>query len=179
MKPFNSFLNQRPQQTLEQDLRLATELGQGLLNEVRRLQALLVEREEFIKTIMLEKALLQGQMGHTDYLIRSLDDGHLRLLGEKRALELVNQEMQIHIGEQQKTENALKNQTTRLLQERDSTAKEAAKEVEMWRTRNNTLLQELKYEHQNHQNETALLRKDLFMRQHELRTLKKVEVTED
>jgi len=46
----------------QNDIMFATEIGQGLLEEVRRLQAQMVEKDERIKELELEKAELERML---------------------------------------------------------------------------------------------------------------------
>ncbi|CAG8829796.1 15310_t:CDS:1, partial [Gigaspora rosea] len=54
----------------QKDIEFATEIGQGLLVEVRRLQALLQEKEERIKELEAEKAELERNIEQLNKTLR-------------------------------------------------------------------------------------------------------------
>jgi peptidoglycan hydrolase CwlO-like protein len=56
------------------DIELATEIGQGLLVEIRRLQALLQEKEERIKELEFDKAELERTIDVLNKQIRGREE---------------------------------------------------------------------------------------------------------
>ncbi|CAG8525212.1 18540_t:CDS:2 [Dentiscutata erythropus] len=77
----------------QKDIEFATEIGQGLLQEVRRLQALLQEKEEKIKELEAEKAELERNIEQLNKTLRAKEDSEDRLNKYVETLELTRQEL--------------------------------------------------------------------------------------
>ncbi|CAG8510720.1 23217_t:CDS:2 [Cetraspora pellucida] len=77
----------------QKDIEFATEIGQGLLQEVRRLQALLHEKEERIKELEAEKAELERTIEQLNKNLRANQESKDRLNEQVWALELAKQDL--------------------------------------------------------------------------------------
>ncbi|EGE83153.2 anucleate primary sterigmata protein A [Blastomyces dermatitidis ATCC 18188] len=85
---------QRNQQSSRvHDIEFATEISTSLLAQVRQLQGLLVEREETIKSINLEKSRLELEAEAYTQRLRALDDNEQRYKDENWRLETQTQEL--------------------------------------------------------------------------------------
>ncbi|PGH34040.1 hypothetical protein GX50_03096 [[Emmonsia] crescens] len=85
---------QRNQQSSRvHDIEFATEISTSLLAQVRQLQGLLVEREETIKSINLEKSRLELEAEAFTQRLRALDDNEQRYKDENWRLETQTQEL--------------------------------------------------------------------------------------
>ncbi|KAI5843466.1 hypothetical protein DFP73DRAFT_455739, partial [Morchella snyderi] len=105
---------QRNQPSRQHDLEFAAELGQGLLVEVRRLQALLSEREEALRVIQIEKARLEQQAEHLENRVRAFDESEQKYKEENWNLELLNQDLLAQARDQQEIEDRLHAEIQRL-----------------------------------------------------------------
>ncbi|RIA96933.1 meiotic cell cortex C-terminal pleckstrin homology-domain-containing protein [Glomus cerebriforme] len=83
------------------DIELATEIGQGLLVEIRRLQALLQEKEERIKELEIDKADLERTIDLLNKQIRGKEESEERYKDENWNLELMKQEMSAQLEDLQ------------------------------------------------------------------------------
>ncbi|EGC44853.1 anucleate primary sterigmata protein A [Histoplasma capsulatum var. duboisii H88] len=85
---------QRNQQSSRvHDIEFATEISTSLLAQVRQLQGLLVERDETIKSINLEKSRLELEAEAFTQRLRALDDNEQRYKDENWRLETQTQEL--------------------------------------------------------------------------------------
>ncbi|PGG98213.1 hypothetical protein GX51_06933 [Blastomyces parvus] len=85
---------QRNQQSSRvHDIEFATEISTSLLAQVRQLQGLLVEREETIKAVNLEKSRLELEAEAYTQRLRALDDNEQRYKDENWRLETQTQEL--------------------------------------------------------------------------------------
>ncbi|KKK17866.1 hypothetical protein AOCH_006529 [Aspergillus ochraceoroseus] len=75
------------------DIEFATEISTSLLAQVRQLQSLLVEREETLKTVNLEKSRLELEAEGYAQRIRALDESEERYKDENWALETKTHEL--------------------------------------------------------------------------------------
>ncbi|CAG8448840.1 12196_t:CDS:2, partial [Cetraspora pellucida] len=85
----------------QKDIEFATEIGQGLLVEVRRLQALLQEKEERIKELEIDKSELERTTEQLNKTIRTNKESEERLNEQIWSLELTRQELSNQIEELQ------------------------------------------------------------------------------
>ena len=69
------------------DIEFATEISTSLLQQVRHLQALLIEKEDSLKTIALEKSRLEIEAEGFNQRLRSLDESEHRYKDENWNLE--------------------------------------------------------------------------------------------
>ncbi|PGH07517.1 hypothetical protein AJ79_06252 [Helicocarpus griseus UAMH5409] len=85
---------QRNQQSSRvHDIEFATEISTSLLAQVRQLQGLLVERDETIKSINLEKSRLELEAEAFTQRLRALDENEQRYKDENWSLETQTQEL--------------------------------------------------------------------------------------
>ncbi|CAG8720442.1 9948_t:CDS:2, partial [Dentiscutata erythropus] len=85
----------------QKDIEFATEIGQGLLVEVRRLQALLQEKEERIKELEIDKSEFERTIEQLNKTIRTNKESEERLNEQIWSLELARQELSNQIEELQ------------------------------------------------------------------------------
>lgn len=82
----------RNQASKTDDIEFAAEITTSLLGQVRHLQAVLVERDEALKTVNSEKAKLEMEAEGFAQRLRSLDDSEQRYKDENWSLETQMQE---------------------------------------------------------------------------------------
>ncbi|KAI8393448.1 uncharacterized protein BYT42DRAFT_609242 [Radiomyces spectabilis] len=85
------------------DIEFATEIGQGLLIEVRKLQAALQEKEERIKQLEVSDAEHERHHETTLKHLRQLEDAQEKLKEENWSLEVANQELRTNMSEVNQT----------------------------------------------------------------------------
>ncbi|KAI8877170.1 hypothetical protein K501DRAFT_230742 [Backusella circina FSU 941] len=81
------------------DIEFATEIGQGLLIEVRKLQVALQEKDEIIKQLELSKADTERNQETTQRHFKQREEIEERLKEENWNLEVANQELRTHLSE--------------------------------------------------------------------------------
>lgn len=81
------------------DIEFATEIGQGLLIEVRKLQTALQEKDEIIKQLELAKADNERNQETAQRHLKQRDEIEERLKEEVWNLEVANQELRTHLSE--------------------------------------------------------------------------------
>ncbi|KTW25632.1 hypothetical protein T552_03492 [Pneumocystis carinii B80] len=97
------------------DIEFATEIGQSLLAEVRRLQGLLNEREEQWKAIICEKGYLEHEMEGLEGKLKTLEESEEKYKEENWNLELMTQEMAKEISRLSALETRISQENARLL----------------------------------------------------------------
>jgi hypothetical protein len=75
------------------DIEFATEIGTSLLSQVRQLQALLMERDEALKAVNLEKSKLELEAEGYTQRLRNLDESEQRYKDENWSLETQTHEL--------------------------------------------------------------------------------------
>ncbi|RIB13610.1 hypothetical protein C2G38_2197346 [Gigaspora rosea] len=85
----------------QKDIDLATAIGQNLLIEVRRLQALLQEKDERIKELEIDKSELERTIEQLNKTLRTNKESEERLNEQIWSLELTKQELSNQIDELQ------------------------------------------------------------------------------
>ncbi|RHZ35885.1 hypothetical protein [endosymbiont GvMRE of Glomus versiforme] len=83
------------------DMRLASEVGEKLLIEIKRLQALLQEKEERIKELETEKAGLEHNIEYHSKQLRAKEEAEEWLKDVNWNLELTQQELSRELEESQ------------------------------------------------------------------------------
>lgn len=97
----NSGAHSRWRRGLADDIEFSAEISQGLLVEVRRLQALLAERDETLEITRLEKERLEQEISGS-FQRSALDRQELEKFKEENwNLELVNQELRCMVKDQE------------------------------------------------------------------------------
>ncbi|RIB21413.1 hypothetical protein C2G38_1962461 [Gigaspora rosea] len=89
----------------QKDIEFATEIGQGLLVEVRRLQALLQEKEERIKDLEAEKIEFERNIDQLNETLRANKESEDRLNERVWTLELTKQDLNIQLEDLQQQLN--------------------------------------------------------------------------
>ncbi|KAI9247050.1 hypothetical protein BY458DRAFT_542917 [Sporodiniella umbellata] len=87
------------------DIEFATEIGQGLLLEVRKMQALLQEKEEKLRTLENQKADLERAAEAMAKQMRQTEENEEKLKEDTWNLELAKQELKISVTELQQNLN--------------------------------------------------------------------------
>ncbi|KAI8074823.1 hypothetical protein BC940DRAFT_343275 [Gongronella butleri] len=83
------------------DIEFATEIGQGLLVEVRKMQTLLQEKEEQLRALQIQKADLERAAEALTKQLRQKEEAEERLKEETWNLELSKQELTMSVTELQ------------------------------------------------------------------------------
>ncbi|KAI9486371.1 MAG: hypothetical protein EXX96DRAFT_516368 [Benjaminiella poitrasii] len=81
------------------DIEFATEIGQGLLIEVRKLQNILQEKDEIIKQLQLSQADNERTYETIQKQLKQKEENDEKLKEENWDLEVKNQELQTHLSE--------------------------------------------------------------------------------
>ncbi|ORX57468.1 hypothetical protein DM01DRAFT_1227432 [Hesseltinella vesiculosa] len=79
------------------DIEFATEIGQGLLVEVRKMQTMLQEKEEQLRALQIQKADLERAAEALTKQLRQKEEAEERLKEEAWNLELIKQELTISV----------------------------------------------------------------------------------
>ncbi|KAI8371744.1 uncharacterized protein BYT42DRAFT_548560 [Radiomyces spectabilis] len=85
------------------DIEFATEIGQGLLIEVRKMHALLQEKEEHLRAIEIQKADLERAAEAMAKQLRLKEENEERLKEDTWNLELANQELSVTVSNLQQS----------------------------------------------------------------------------
>ncbi|CAO3658711.1 unnamed protein product [Rhizopus stolonifer] len=101
------------------DIEFATEIGQGLLLEVRKMQALLQEKEEQLRTLENQKADLERAAEAMAKQMRQREENEEKLKEETWNLELAKQELTISVTELQQNLNKANVEQTKLAKQAD------------------------------------------------------------
>ncbi|CAG8486179.1 22936_t:CDS:2 [Gigaspora margarita] len=89
----------------QKDIEFATEIGQGLLVEVRRLQALVQEKEERINELEAEKIEFERNIEQLNETLRANQESEDRLNERVWTLELTKQDLNIQLEDLQQQLN--------------------------------------------------------------------------
>ena len=138
-------------------MEFAADIGQGLLIEVRRLQALLSEREEALKAAQLHGSGLERHAENLEARIKSLDESEQRFKDQNWNLELSIQELHSKTAEHKDTETKLQAQIAHMGHEKNM----VIKELDEWKHQNGKLYEDLEAEHKHHEYELAAMKKKL------------------
>jgi hypothetical protein len=124
---------------------------------VRKLQALLSEREETLKVVEIEKSKLERHAETLESRIKSLDDSEQRFKEENWNLELVIQDLHGQQAEQKDAETKMQVTIAQLEHEKNM----VIKELDDMKHQNAKLSEELVTEHKHHEMEIGTLRRTL------------------
>ncbi|ORX47737.1 hypothetical protein DM01DRAFT_1136833 [Hesseltinella vesiculosa] len=105
-------------------LLLANDLAQGLLQEVRRLQAALQEKEQSLREMQVLMSDLEKEKETTLKHIRQRDSNEEKLKGENWDLEVSNQDLQTNLNHVNQTLDKLHLEHSRLIKQLDDTAEQ-------------------------------------------------------
>ena len=110
---------QRNQPSRSNDIEFATDIAQQLIAEVRKLQGILQERDETLKTLNEEKASLEVNAAYLESRIKKLEESENKYKEENWQLELVTQEKDATISYQSDTVTKLQSHISALEQEKN------------------------------------------------------------
>ncbi|KAI9300434.1 hypothetical protein BJ944DRAFT_244199 [Cunninghamella echinulata] len=96
------------------DIEFATEIGQGLLIEVRKMQAILQEKEEQLRALEIQKADLERSAEAMAKQLRQREENEEKLKEESWNLELTKQELTLSVTELQQHLHKANNEQTKL-----------------------------------------------------------------
>ncbi|KAG0837047.1 hypothetical protein G6F16_005756 [Rhizopus arrhizus] len=137
------------------DIEFATEIGQGLLVEVRKLQNLIQEKDETIK--YLETFRTENERHHetSQRYLRQREEVEERLKEENWNLEVANQELRAHLSESNQTIAKHNSEYARLIKQ----IKSQSEQIDIMKAqeeKNASLIEAMKARHEQ---ETHQLRK--------------------
>ncbi|CEG63231.1 hypothetical protein RMATCC62417_00408 [Rhizopus microsporus] len=137
------------------DIEFATEIGQGLLIEVRKLQNIIQEKEEIIK--QLEAARTENERHHetAQRHLKQREEIEERLKEENWNLEVANQELRTHLSESNQTIAKHNAEYARLVKQ----VKNQSEQIDIMKAqeeKNTSLIEAMKARHEQ---ETHQLRK--------------------
>ena len=124
---------------------------------MRKLQALLSEREETLRVVEIEKSKLERHAETLESRIKSLDDSEQRFKEENWNLELVIQDLHGQQAEQKDAETKMHVTIAQLEHEKNM----VIKELDDMKHQNAKLSEELETEHKHHEMEIGTLRRTL------------------
>ncbi|KAI9027132.1 hypothetical protein CLU79DRAFT_740428 [Phycomyces nitens] len=96
------------------DIEFATEIGQGLLLEVRKMQALLQEKEEQLRALEIQKADLERAAESMAKQLRQREENEEKLQQETWNLELAKQELTVSVTELQQNLSKARSEQNKL-----------------------------------------------------------------
>ncbi|KAI8371868.1 hypothetical protein BD560DRAFT_106013 [Blakeslea trispora] len=137
------------------DIEFATEIGQGLLLEVRKMQALLQEKEEKLRTLENQKADLERAAEAMAKQMRQREENEEKLKEETWNLELAKQELVISVTD-------LQSNLTKANAEHNKLAKqvnELRSEIEQLRDREEKLNKSIETMKQRHEQDMSSIRR--------------------
>ncbi|KAL7323782.1 hypothetical protein PS15p_210388 [Mucor circinelloides] len=137
------------------DIEFATEIGQGLLLEVRKMQALLQEKEEKLRTLENQKADLERAAEAMAKQMRQREENEEKLKEETWNLELAKQELVVSVTD-------LQTNLTKANAEQNKLAKqvnELRTEIEQLRDREEKLTTTIDNMKQRHEQDMSSLRR--------------------
>ncbi|CAG8450933.1 4551_t:CDS:2, partial [Cetraspora pellucida] len=128
-------------------IEFATEIGQGLLQEVRRLQALLHEKEEITKGLEVEKAELERTIEQLNKNLRANQESKDRLNEQVWALELAKQDISSQLEDLQQQLTKARSDYTKI-EKALSTATDVIEQLKDKEERLTSNLENLKTRHE-------------------------------
>ncbi|KAG1146869.1 hypothetical protein G6F37_004479 [Rhizopus arrhizus] len=137
------------------DIEFATEIGQGLLLEVRKMQALLQEKEEKLRTLENQKADLERAAEAMAKQMRQKEENEERLKEETWNLELAKQELTISVTELQQNLNKANVEQNKLAKQ----VNELRTEIEQLRDREEKLNNTIEAMKNRHEQDMSSMRR--------------------
>ncbi|KAI7849888.1 hypothetical protein BDC45DRAFT_488490, partial [Circinella umbellata] len=137
------------------DIEFATEIGQGLLVEVRKMQALVQEKDDQLKALQAQKADLERSAESMAKQLRQKEENEEKLKEETWNLELAKQELTISVSELQQNLNKANAEQKRMQEHMD----ELTTEIEHIRDREEKLSASLEAMKQRHEQDMATIRR--------------------
>ena len=147
----------RNQGSKTDDIEFAAEITTSLLGQVRHLQAVLVERDEALKTVNSEKAKLEMEAEGFAQRLRSLDDSEQRYKDENWSLETQMQEAHAAAREAAIREQKLQQNTAAVTSEKNA----AQRELDDLKQDHTKVTEDYAAIRKNHESELASLRKSV------------------
>ncbi|KAG1149479.1 hypothetical protein G6F37_005077 [Rhizopus arrhizus] len=137
------------------DIEFATEIGQGLLLEVRKMQALLQEKEEQLRTLENQKADLERAAEAMAKQMRQKEENEEKLKEETWNLELAKQELTISVTELQQNLNKANVEQNKLAKQ----VNELRSEIEQLRAREEKLNSTIEAMKNRHEQDMSSMRR--------------------
>ncbi|KAI8970085.1 hypothetical protein BDF20DRAFT_102969 [Mycotypha africana] len=137
------------------DIEFATEIGQGLLLEVRKMQALLQEKEEKLRTLEIQKADLERAAEAMAKQMRQREENEEKLKEETWNLELAKQELVISVTELQSNLTKATAEQTKLAKQ----VNDLRAEIEQLRDREEKLTATIEDMKQRHEQDMTSIRR--------------------
>ncbi|CAO3620777.1 unnamed protein product [Cunninghamella blakesleeana] len=154
------------------DIEFATEIGQGLLVEVRKMQALLQEKEEQLRALEIQKADLERSAEAKAKQLRQREENEEKLKEETWNLELNKQELTYTINELQQNLHKANSEQTKLSKQ----VNDLKAEVDQLRDKEDKLTTLLETSKQRHEVDMSSLRRHCAGLQREVQQhLKQIE----
>ena len=160
---------QRNQASRTDDIDFAAEISTSLLGQVRHLQAVLLERDETLKTVQSDKSRLEIEAEGFSQRLRSLDESEQRYKDENWNLETQLQEINAA-----SRESATREQRLQQTLAATSSAKNAAQsELDHLRQDHSKVTEDYAAVRKSHDSELASLRKSLNLGESENENLQR------
>ncbi|SCV74331.1 BQ2448_6763 [Microbotryum intermedium] len=137
------------------DIELATEIGQSLLGEVRRLQALLSEKEEHMSDGLRERDALESELENERSMRRTVEESVEKYKEENWNLELVTQDLRTNLTDAQSSLQKAELERQRALRELATTRET----LDTQRSEAEKLAHQLEEFKQKHETDLATMRK--------------------
>ncbi|SGY44722.1 BQ5605_C001g00194 [Microbotryum silenes-dioicae] len=137
------------------DIELATEIGQSLLGEVRRLQALLSEKEEHMRDGLRERDALESELENERSIRRTVEESVEKYKEENWNLELVTQDLRTNLTDSQSLLQKAELERQRALRDLATTRET----LDTQRSEAEKLAQQLEAFKQKHETDLATMRK--------------------
>ncbi|KAI8089455.1 uncharacterized protein BX664DRAFT_333054 [Halteromyces radiatus] len=137
------------------DIEFATEIGQGLLIEVRKMQAILQEKEEQLRALELQRSDLERNCEVLAKQLRQREENEEKLKEETWNLELTKQELTLNVTELQQHLHKATSEQTKLTKQSD----DLRSDIEQLRDREEKLTALLETTKQRHEQDMTSLRR--------------------
>ncbi|ORZ00755.1 hypothetical protein BCR43DRAFT_561170 [Syncephalastrum racemosum] len=137
------------------DIEFATEIGQGLLIEVRKMQALLQEKEDQLKALEAQKADLERAAEAMSKQLRQKEENEERLKEESWNLELAKQELTLSVTELQQNLHRANAEQKRMAENMN----DLTTEIEHMRDREEKMAATLEAMKQRHEHDMSTIRR--------------------
>ena len=160
---------QRNQASRTDDIDFAAEISTSLLGQVRHLQAVLLERDETLKAVQLDKSRLELEAEGFSQRLRSLDESEQRYKDENWNLETQLQET--NAGNRESASREKKLQQVLATTTSEKTA--AQSELDHLRQDHSRVTEDYAAVRKNHESELASLRRNANLGENEKETLQR------
>ncbi|ORZ10186.1 hypothetical protein BCR42DRAFT_114024, partial [Absidia repens] len=137
------------------DIEFATEIGQGLLIEVRKMQAILQEKEEQLRALEIQKTDLERSAEAMAKQLRQREENEEKLKEETWNLELTKQELTLSVTELQQHLQKATNEQTKLAKQ----TSDLRSDIEQLRDREEKLTASLETSKQRHEQDMSAMRR--------------------